>query len=98
MYLLDDNDKSDLFEPLHYKNYKKIKKEASNAIKEQKKQKDGKLKAVTDDKKNEENKKKSVFNETQKEQENRIRKQSPFGNLLTWKLMKIIVKSNDEVR
>ncbi len=34
MYLLDDNDKSDLFEPLHYQNYKKIKKEANNANKE----------------------------------------------------------------
>ena len=39
-----------------------------------------------------------VFTETNKEQENRIRKNSPFGNLLTWKIMRIIVKSNDDVR
>lgn len=39
-----------------------------------------------------------VFNETSKEQENRIRKESPFGNLLTWKLLRIIVKANDDVR
>jgi hypothetical protein len=45
MYLLNDNDKSDLFEPLHYKNYKKIKKEASNAIKEQKKTKRWQIKS-----------------------------------------------------
>jgi len=39
-----------------------------------------------------------VFNETSKEQENRIRRNSPFGSLLTWKLLRIIVKSNDDVR
>lgn len=40
----------------------------------------------------------TVFNETCKEQEARIRKESPFGSLLTWKLLRIIVKSNDDVR
>ena len=39
-----------------------------------------------------------IFNETSKEQEQRIRKESPFGSMLTWKLMRIIVKSNDDVR
>mmetsp|Transcript_33658 Transcript_33658/g.51948 ORF Transcript_33658/g.51948 Transcript_33658/m.51948 type:complete len:273 (+) Transcript_33658:2878-3696(+) len=39
-----------------------------------------------------------VFNETAKEQEERIKKNSPFGNLLTWKLLRVIVKSNDDVR
>lgn len=39
-----------------------------------------------------------VFNETSKEQETRIRRESPFGNLHTWKLLRIIVKSNDDVR
>lgn len=39
-----------------------------------------------------------VFNETSKEQEQRIRKESPFGTMLTWKLMRIIVKSNDDMR
>jgi len=39
-----------------------------------------------------------VFNETAREQEQRIRKESPFGSMLTWKLMRIIVKSNDDVR
>jgi len=27
-----------------------------------------------------------------------VRKNSPYGGLKTWKLMKIIVKSNDDVR
>ena len=39
-----------------------------------------------------------VYKESAKEQENRIRKASPYGNLLTWKLMRIIVKSNDDIR
>jgi phosphatidylinositol 4-kinase B len=39
-----------------------------------------------------------VFTETAKEQEARIRRNSPFGGLLTWKLMRIIVKSNDDIR
>jgi len=36
--------------------------------------------------------------ETFDEQEERIRKQSPFGNLKTWKLMRIIVKAGDDMR
>jgi hypothetical protein len=36
--------------------------------------------------------------ETSKEQDERVRKNSPFGHLKTWKLIKIIVKSNDDVR
>jgi hypothetical protein len=39
-----------------------------------------------------------VFAETSKEQEDRIRKNSPYGSLLTWKLIRIIVKANDDVR
>jgi len=39
-----------------------------------------------------------VFKETSKEQEERIRENSPFGNLVTWKLCRVIVKSNDDVR
>jgi phosphatidylinositol 4-kinase len=27
-----------------------------------------------------------------------VRKQSPFGHLKTWRLIKVIVKSNDDVR
>ena len=43
-------------------------------------------------------KKFKVFKETAKEEEARIRKNSVFGNLVTWKLFRIMVKSNDEVR
>jgi hypothetical protein len=39
-----------------------------------------------------------VFAETSKEQEERIRKNSPYGGLLTWKVLRIIVKANDDVR
>lgn len=46
---------------------------------------------------NEENRK-NVFPETSKEQEERIRRNSPYGSLLTWKLFRVIVKSNDDVR
>lgn len=45
-----------------------------------------------------EEKRKNVFPETSKEQEERIRRNSPYGNLLTWKLFRFIVKSNDDVR
>jgi len=41
---------------------------------------------------------KNVFPETSKEQEERIRRNSPYGGLLTWKLFRVIVKSNDDVR
>ena len=40
----------------------------------------------------------TIFLETSKEQDERVRKNSPFGYLKTWKLVKIIVKSNDDVR
>ena len=40
----------------------------------------------------------TVFVETSKEQDERVRKNSPFGQLKTWRLVKIIVKSNDDVR
>ena len=40
----------------------------------------------------------NVFLETSKEQEERIRKNSPFGGLRTWRLLKVIVKSNDDIR
>ena len=40
----------------------------------------------------------TIFLETSKEQDERVRKNSPFGHLKTWRLIKIIVKSNDDVR
>lgn len=40
----------------------------------------------------------TIFIETSKEQDDRVRKNSPFGGLKTWKLIKLIVKSNDDVR
>lgn len=40
----------------------------------------------------------NVFLETSKEQEERIRRNSPFGGLRTWRLVKMIVKSNDDIR
>ena len=40
----------------------------------------------------------NIFLETSKEQEIRIRKQSPFKHLTTWKLIRFMVKSNDDIR
>jgi hypothetical protein len=40
----------------------------------------------------------TIFLETSKEQDERVRRNSPFGYLKTWKLIKLIVKSNDDVR
>jgi len=40
----------------------------------------------------------NIFLETSKEQDERIRLNSPYGNLRTWKLLKVIVKSNDDIR
>ncbi|CDW87840.1 phosphatidylinositol 4-kinase [Stylonychia lemnae] len=40
----------------------------------------------------------NIFLETGHEQDQRVRLQSPFGSLRTWRLIKIIVKSNDDVR
>jgi len=40
----------------------------------------------------------NIFLESSKEQDERVKANSPFRNLRTWKLMKIIVKSNDDVR
>lgn len=39
-----------------------------------------------------------IFLETSKEQDERIRLNSPYANLRTWKLLKVIVKSNDDIR
>jgi len=36
--------------------------------------------------------------ETAKEQEARLRQASPFGKLKSWKLIRMIVKANDDVR
>jgi hypothetical protein len=36
--------------------------------------------------------------ETSKEQEKRIRANSPYGNLKSWRLMRMIVKAKDDVR
>lgn len=40
----------------------------------------------------------SIFLETSKEQEKRVKENSPFSNQTDWQLMKVIVKSNDDVR
>jgi phosphatidylinositol kinase/protein kinase (PI-3 family) len=40
----------------------------------------------------------TIFPEISREQDERVRKNSPFGSLKTWRLLKIIVKSNDDVR
>lgn len=40
----------------------------------------------------------TVFGETSMQQDERVRRASPFGTLKTWRLLKIIVKSNDDVR
>jgi phosphatidylinositol kinase/protein kinase (PI-3 family) len=40
----------------------------------------------------------NIFLETSKEMDERIRANSPFKHLRTWRLMKVIVKSNDDVR
>ena len=40
----------------------------------------------------------TIFVETSKEQDERVRRNSPFGQLKTWRLIKVIVKSNDDVR
>eukprot|EP00347_Sterkiella_histriomuscorum_P016779 403351884 len=40
----------------------------------------------------------NVFLETSQEQDERVRRNSPFGHLKTWRLIKIIVKSNDDMR
>ena len=39
-----------------------------------------------------------IFLETSKEQEERIKKNSPFSGLKTWKLLRVIVKTNDDLR
>lgn len=39
-----------------------------------------------------------IFLETSKEQEERIKKNSPFAGLKTWKLLRVIVKTNDDLR
>lgn len=40
----------------------------------------------------------TIFIETSMEQDERVRRNSPFGGLKTWRLIKLIVKSNDDVR
>lgn len=40
----------------------------------------------------------NIFLETSHEQDERIRKNSPFGHLKTWRIIRVIVKSNDDVR
>ena len=39
-----------------------------------------------------------IFLETSKEQEERIKKNSPFSGLKTWKLLRVIFKTNDDLR
>ena len=36
--------------------------------------------------------------ETSAEQEQRIREESPFGHLKSWRLLRVVVKANDDVR
>lgn len=40
----------------------------------------------------------TIFLETSREQDVRVKAASPYGSLKSWKLLKIIVKSNDDVR
>ncbi len=40
----------------------------------------------------------NIFLETSKEQEIRVKANSPFKHLTTWKLIRFMVKSNDDVR
>ena len=39
-----------------------------------------------------------LFKETAAQQEERIRKNSPFGKLQTWRLINFIVKTGDDLR
>lgn len=39
-----------------------------------------------------------IFLETSKEQQERIKKNSPFAGLKTWNLLRVIVKTNDDLR
>ena len=39
-----------------------------------------------------------LFSETSEQQEERVRKASPYGHLKTWKLARIIIKSGDDLR
>lgn len=39
-----------------------------------------------------------IFGEDDKEQEERIRKDSPFGNFLSWKLVHLIIKTGDNLK
>lgn len=60
-------------------------------------------KALKGDKSNKNKKSKKIkynmlIKETSIEQEKRVRKQSPFGSLKSWRLFRLIVKSNDDVR
>ena len=40
----------------------------------------------------------NIFLESSREQDIRVRENSPFKHLTTWSLMRVIVKSNDDVR
>lgn len=40
----------------------------------------------------------NIFLEISKEMDERVRQNSPFRYLRTWRLLKMIVKSNDDVR
>ena len=39
-----------------------------------------------------------IFLETSKEQERRVKANSPFSALKTWRLLRVIVKTNDDLR
>ena len=39
-----------------------------------------------------------IFLETSKEQERRVKNNSPFAALKTWRLLRVIVKTNDDLR
>jgi len=42
--------------------------------------------------------KSAEFAQTSKDKDESIRLSSPYGSLRTWRLLKIIVKSNDDIR
>lgn len=54
--------------------------------------------SANNDKSDEEMNNEENVHETAAEQEKRIRKQSIFGHLKTWKLLRLIVKSGDDLR
>ena len=101
MFLQSDSNVDDLID-YHTANFqaKKTGKRKNSGAGKKKKNQFGEAKNLASKVQNRinEEKRKNVFPETSKEQEERIRRNSPYGSLLTWKLFRVIVKSNDDVR